>query len=93
MSEKRRMDVCVTLLITADIVSAEGSTDVSVVNVANTTMASILPIGEVAESTEEWRNAVATAIVKHGLQFVLNDLAGEHAEPPPKPNVPSGASA
>lgn len=93
MTEKRRMDVVVTLLITADVTSGEGQTDVSIVNVANTTMASILPVGEVAESSEDWRNAVATAIVKHGFQFMLNDMAGEHTDPAPKPNVPPGASA
>jgi hypothetical protein len=44
------------------------------------------------ETTQEFKNNVATAVVKSGLAYMINDLTGEHKDPPPPTNQP-GASA
>ncbi len=97
MSEHRKMNVVVTLLISVDVDTKGEETDtpkteVALTNVANQVMASIIPLGGAGESTKEFRDTVATLAVKSGLQFMLNDMNGEHKEAPPKVNGP-GADA
>lgn len=93
MSEKRRMTLAVTLLITADLTTDdENNTEVVLANVGNTCMCSILPLAGAGETSPEFKQKVATMVTKAGVQFMLNDMAGEHATPPPKPNAP-GADA
>lgn len=87
------MDVVVTLLITADLDTDGTHTEVSITNVANSVMASILPLAGAGPTADEWRNAVATVIVKRGLQYQLNDIEGAHEGEPPAANVPGGATA
>lgn len=90
----RKMNVVLTLMLNADVdVDAEGKTEVVLRNVGNTVMASmIFPPGDDAQVDPEYKNAVASAIVKGGLQFMINDMEGKHAERPPEVNQP-GASA
>jgi hypothetical protein len=91
------MNVVVTLLISADMKTTPGDdgqphTEIKLGNVANQVMATVIPLGGAAETTKEFRNACATEIVRAGLQFMINDMKGEHATPVPKTNSP-GADA
>lgn len=90
----RKMNVVLTLMLNADVdVDSEGTTDVTLRNVGNTVMASmIFPPGDDATVTAEYKNTVASAIVKGGLRFMLNEVDGKHAERPPEVTQP-GASA
>lgn len=90
----RKMNVVLTLMLNADVdTGADGKSEVILRNVGNTVMASmIFPPGDEAEVTPEYKNAVASAIVKGGLHFMINDMEGKHASPPPEVNQP-GASA
>lgn len=93
MSDKRRMVVSVNLLVTADIESENGNNHVGVVGVTHHVSGSIYGIGEVPPTTEDWRARIAEAIAKHGAQWLLNELSGEHADPVPEINTPKGADA
>ncbi len=86
MTDKRRMTVAVTLLITADIESEENTSEVTVKAVTHTMMGSVLPVGEPSPppTSEAWRESLMTVISKHGAQYFLDELNGEHAEPPPE---------
>jgi hypothetical protein len=97
MSELRKMNVVVTLMISVDIVTKEENSEapkseITLSNVANQVMATVIPLGGAAETSAEFRNACATLAVKEGLAFMLNDLNGEHKKEAPKTNSP-GADA
>lgn len=91
---ERKMNVVVTLMLTADAVTNEetGKTEVVLRNVGNTVMASLFSPEGQAEVTQEFKNGVATVITKAGLAYMLNDIEGKHAEPPPAVNQPSASA-
>lgn len=83
MPDKRRMTVAVTLLVTGDIESEDGHNNVTVKAVTHSMMGSILPVGEVPATAEEWKEAIMVALSKHGAQYFIDELDGKHEEPPP----------
>ena len=93
MTDKRRMTVAVNLLITADIESEDGVNNVTIKAVTHNVMGSMLPIGDAPATTEEWREMMAGAAAKHGAQWLINELNGEHAEAPPPVLGMKGADA
>ena len=93
MTTLRKMNVVMTLLMSADMETDENNhTVVTLKNVGNTVMATMVAADDAPETTPEFKNAVATTVVKAGLAYMVNDLNGEHKEPPPATNQP-GASA
>lgn len=90
----RKANVVMTLMMTADVETNDetGQSNVVLLNVGNTVMASFVAQQGASEASAEFKNAVASAIVKGGLNFMVNDLEGKHEGKPPAINQP-GADA
>lgn len=93
MTDRRRLTATITILVTADLISEDDSTNINVLGVSHNVMGSVMPVGDAPDTTEAWREAMATAAVKHGMQYLLNEMAGEHQTPPPKTNMPQGGAS
>lgn len=78
MTDKRRMTIAITVFVTADLTTNGDSTHVAVMSAEHNVMGSILPIGEVPETTEPWRARMALEGAKLALSYVQDKMNGAH---------------
>jgi hypothetical protein len=87
----RKMNVAVTVFITGDLLTntETGETEVNLLNVGHSLMASTVGFGDAEASTKDFSHACASVLAKAGIAYLNNDLNKKHEEPPPVTNQPS----